>query len=72
VTEPTFYVPNLEAGQHYVECPADSMPDKIPWLLDTREGRREAEDIRQAAYDTIRDRYDSANVMKDVLEKLLP
>jgi glycosyltransferase involved in cell wall biosynthesis len=57
VTEPSYRVPWLEPGVHYVECPLGEIPRKLEWLLRTDEGAAELEAIRERAIRALRERY---------------
>jgi hypothetical protein len=57
LTEPSFWVPGLEPGRHYIECDLEDMPGKIEWLLHTDAGRAEAETIRLRAFDALQSLY---------------
>ncbi|NET53517.1 MAG: glycosyltransferase family 1 protein [Merismopedia sp. SIO2A8] len=54
LTEPCHDVPGLVAGKHYIACHADELEDKVHWLLNTTEGQREAERVRQAGHEAIK------------------
>jgi glycosyltransferase involved in cell wall biosynthesis len=57
ITEPSFRVPGLEPGEHYVECELDEMPRRIEQLLRTAAGRAELQAMRERALEALRRRY---------------
>jgi len=57
VTETSFPIPWLEAGRHYVECDFEEIPERVAWLLRTREGQAEAEAIRTRGYQALRSKF---------------
>jgi len=64
LTEPCHPVPGLEANVHYIACPIEEMEAKVHWLLQTAEGQREAERVRQAGYQAIRTTMPAVEIMK--------
>ncbi len=54
VSTPCFPHPFLTAGAHYLEETAGRIPGLVDWLLDTAEGRRTAERVREAAAAVLR------------------
>ena len=71
VTEPCFKVPGLNPGEHYFEGDISELPDAIEWFLETEEGMREAEKMRNRAYETLCRLYDFRVIIDGVISKLL-
>lgn len=57
LTEPSFRVPWLEPGVHYIEAPLDALPAKLAWLLRTDAGAAELEAVRTRATEALRTHY---------------
>ena len=49
LSEPGCKVPGMEAGEHYVECGVEKIPEALDYYLDSTQGRLEAETIRANA-----------------------
>lgn len=47
LTEPCVQIGIVEPGEHYIEATLEEMPERIAWLLNTLEGRREIERIHE-------------------------
>jgi hypothetical protein len=47
LTEPCVNIGIVEPGKHYIEASLDEMPERIAWLLDTEQGRREIARIHE-------------------------
>lgn len=58
VSEPSLRPPGVEPGVHLLEAELHDIPALLGWLLDTEEGRRKAESVRQAAFELLTTRYD--------------
>jgi len=71
VTERCFEVPGLRPGEHYCAVEIDELPEAIEWFLDTADGRREAEEMRARAYDTLAETYDFSRVMDGFIGNML-
>ncbi len=67
VTEPCHDIPGLTAGEHFIECPLDEMPEKISWLLSSEAGKATAQRVRQAGHETLKAKFDGAEVMAKAL-----
>lgn len=67
VTEPCHYMPGLKPGIHYIECSLVEMPERIERLLDTAEGREEAEKIIDSAKMALRQAYPFSAMAADFL-----
>lgn len=48
LTEPVFSVPEFEAGTHYLQCTLDEMPEKMEWLLNTKDGQKTLKHVSEA------------------------
>ncbi len=70
LSEPSFRVPGLVPGEHYLECDSEEMVELLTWLLETDEGRRRAEEIRRAALDRFRDRFELPSILGRLLTEL--
>jgi hypothetical protein len=53
VSNPCLAHPIFKAGQHYFEESLSRIPKLLAWLLDTEEGRAEADRVRRAAFETL-------------------
>ena len=53
VTNPCIPNPVFQAGEHYFEESLARIPKLIGWLIDTPEGRAEAERVRTAAFEAL-------------------
>ncbi|AIT82912.1 hypothetical protein JI59_26145 (plasmid) [Novosphingobium pentaromativorans US6-1] len=47
LTEPCAQIGIVEPGEHYIEATLEEMPERIAWLLNTPQGRREIERIHE-------------------------
>ena len=68
LTEPCHDVPGLVAGEHYIACPLDEMEARVNWLLRTDEGQIEAEKIRTAGYEALRQKILGGEIMQRIVE----
>jgi hypothetical protein len=57
VSEPSMPVPWLRPGEHYIEAEGDELPERIEWLLRSKDGQAEAERVRTAGFEAFRARY---------------
>jgi hypothetical protein len=71
VSEPSFRVPWLTPGQHYMECDLAAMPDMIDWLLETEDGMATAESVRVAAFEVLTSRYQLDRVLGAALSRVI-
>jgi glycosyltransferase involved in cell wall biosynthesis len=69
VSDPSFRVPGFQPGEHYVECETNEMPRRIEWLLRTEAGRRSAEEMRNRAFEVLRERFSIAGMAAAFLEE---
>ncbi len=67
VTEPCHEVPGLISGEHYIECEANEMADKIHWLLNTPAGIEKAEQVRLRGYEALKNYLSLSQVMEKAL-----
>ncbi|MBV9829073.1 MAG: class I SAM-dependent methyltransferase [Alphaproteobacteria bacterium] len=56
VSDPCLPHPILRAGEHYLEETEHQIPELLEWLIDTEDGRREAERVRSNAKRVMTDR----------------
>lgn len=68
VTEPCHDIPGLVAGEHFIECPLDEMPERVSWLLSSEEGQATAQRVRQAGHEALKAKFDGAEVMARALQ----
>jgi hypothetical protein len=71
VTEPSFDVPFLNAGTHYISCDLDEMPDRIQWLLETEEGRQVGQQIARAGFTQLRRSYNHIAITQSLIDNAL-
>lgn len=57
VSEPCLPHPLFRAGIHYVEETRQALPERIRWLLETPDGKEEAERIRTNAFNLLERQY---------------
>ena len=72
LSEPSELPPGVVAGTHLIVAPLDEMPEMIRWLLDTPEGRRNAEQVRDAAYRLLTEEYDLRRWARELAYTLRP
>lgn len=75
VTEPCLPLPGLTAGQHYIECELAEMPERLTWLLTDPQGQAEAERIRRAGHEALRQCLLMPRlqvILQSVLQSVLP
>ncbi len=70
VSEPCFRVPGFRPGEHYLEYPLEQIPAAIDRLLGTDEGARQADEVREAGYALLRERFDLSRIMGGFLERI--
>lgn len=58
VSEPCDPVPGLRPGLHYLEAPLGEIPGLLRSLLESSEGRVEAQRVRSAGHQALRERFD--------------
>ena len=58
ITERSYQVPWLKPGTHYLEASLEEIPSLLTWVLDTEEGRRQAEQVRSFGHAALRQHYD--------------
>jgi hypothetical protein len=67
LSEPGFKHPGFVAGEHYVECPLERMPQALAFYLDTEEGRAEAGRIRDRAREALARHYPAGRLALGLL-----
>jgi tetratricopeptide (TPR) repeat protein len=67
VTETSHQIPGLRSGEHYIECQLEEMEDMINWLLTTPAGRQEAERIRVAGHEALKQVFDMSTITQNVI-----
>jgi hypothetical protein len=72
VTEPSFEIPFLSAGTHYISCERDEIPARIHWLLETEEGRQVGQQVACAGFAQLRRCYDHIAITQSLIDNALP
>lgn len=67
LTEPCHAVPGLVAGAHFIECNLEQMGKQVDWLLNTDSGRAEAERIRRAGHQQLKNHLSLLPIMGQIL-----
>ncbi|MBR8832402.1 MAG: hypothetical protein N5P05_001866 [Chroococcopsis gigantea SAG 12.99] len=67
LTETCHQIPGLIPGEHYLQCDLKDMESKIEWLLNTEEGRRESERIRNNGHQFLKTCFNLEKIMGRVL-----
>ncbi len=67
VTETSYPVPGFDPGEHYFQCDLERMPAMIDWLLQSREGRERADQVRRNAFKAFRESYPMERMLQAFL-----
>ena len=70
LTEPCYQIPGLIAGEHYIECPQKEMAATVDWLLNTEAGKEQAERIRLAGYEALREKFNCQQIITQAIQIL--
>ena len=69
VTEPSYDIPGLMPGEHFIVSATEDMEETIDWLLNTPEGKTKAERVRAAGHRALIQNFDMTHILQTIEER---